>query len=99
MFPNHRSTASGVRTSADDGRRGARNPCRVEARPRQGTEGGHQLGAENTEHGTENQEWAEPGATRTAYLRTARLCLLHPLWFSRPTRYYVHPNDNASLPP
>jgi len=28
------------------------------------------LGAENTEHGTENQERAEPGATRTTQLRT-----------------------------
>jgi len=60
----------------------ARSPYRDEARQRPWTDDGHQLGAENTEHGTENQEWAESGATRTTYLRINLLCLLRPLWFS-----------------
>jgi len=44
----------------------ARSPYRDKARARQWTDGGHQLGAENTEHGTENQEWAESGRPTSA---------------------------------
>ncbi len=76
-------------------------PCRIKARQRQWTDDGHQLGAENTEHGTENQEWAESdrgthfGHTVLRRVRAALLGLAVLLVPQGVAAWDVHPADRA----